>query len=84
MRRIAAGSAASGEPWLSLFSSEDVEALLRAHGYDTIEDYDYDAIRSVYMGGDGSGPGPWPWSRIVRATVTGRLARSGPLAARVA
>ena len=73
MRRIAAGSAASGEPWVSLFSPEDIEALLRAHGYDNIEDYDHDAIRSVYMGGDGSGPGPWPWTRIVRATVTGRL-----------
>jgi methyltransferase (TIGR00027 family) len=73
MRRIAAGSAASGEPWVSLFSREDIEALLRADGYDNIEDYDQDAIRLVYMGGDGSGPGPWPWTRIVRATVTGRL-----------
>jgi methyltransferase (TIGR00027 family) len=73
MRRIAAGWAVSGEPWLSLFSPEDIEALLRAHGYDHIEDYDHDAIRSVYMGGSVSGPGPWPWTRIVRATVTGRL-----------
>jgi methyltransferase (TIGR00027 family) len=73
-RGIAAGFAASGEPWVSLFSADDIESLLRAHGYDNIEDYDHDAIRSLYMGGYRSGPpGPIPWLRVVRATVAGQL-----------
>jgi methyltransferase (TIGR00027 family) len=71
-RAVAAQMAASGEPWVSFFSPEDIEALLRAHGYDSIEDYDHNALRSVYMGGHGAGPGPLPELRIVRATVTGR------------
>jgi methyltransferase (TIGR00027 family) len=73
-RAAVVGTAAAGEPNLSFFSPEDIETLLRAHGYDNIEDYDHDAIRSAYMGGHRSGPpGPWPWLRLVRAAVTGRL-----------
>jgi methyltransferase (TIGR00027 family) len=73
-RAVAAGFAASGEPWVSRFSPGEIEALLGSHGYDNIEDFDHSAIRAVYMGGDGSGPpGPIPWERVVRASVTGRL-----------
>jgi hypothetical protein len=74
LRSVAAGLAASGEPWVSFFSPEEIETLMRAHGYDNIEHFDHDTLRSLYMGGYGSGPpGPWPWIRIVRATVTGLL-----------
>jgi methyltransferase (TIGR00027 family) len=55
-RSAVARGAACGEPWVSLFSPEEIEALLRAHGYDNIEDFDHDAIRSAYMGGQGSVP----------------------------
>jgi methyltransferase (TIGR00027 family) len=74
LRAVAAGLAASGEVWVSFFSAEEIETLLRTHGYEDIEHFDHDTIRSLYMGGYRPGPpGPWPWMRIVRATVTGRL-----------
>jgi methyltransferase (TIGR00027 family) len=71
-RAVAAGFAASGEPWISRFSPGEIEALLGAHGYDNIEDFDHRAIRARYMDGHGSGlPGPIPWERVVRASVIG-------------
>jgi methyltransferase (TIGR00027 family) len=73
-RAVAAGFAASGEPWVSSFSPGEIETLLGAHGYENIEDFDHDMIRAAYLGGDGSGPpGPIPWERVVRASVKGRL-----------
>jgi methyltransferase (TIGR00027 family) len=75
LRGVAVFVAASGEPWVSSFSPEEIATLLRAHGYANVEDFDHSAIRALYMGGLGSGPpGPIPWTRVVRATVTGRLA----------
>jgi methyltransferase (TIGR00027 family) len=73
MRGTAAFVAASGEPWLNLFSPDEVEALLLVHGYDTVEHLDHDAVRSIYMGGCPPGPpGPVPWTRVVRALVAER------------
>jgi methyltransferase (TIGR00027 family) len=72
-RAVAAGFAASGEPWVSSFSPAEVETLLSGHGYGNIEDFDHDMIRAAYMGSVGSGlPGPIPWVRVVRASVIGR------------
>ena len=73
MRGIAAVVGAIGEPWRSLFTPQEVEVLLRAHGYDAVEHLDDDAVRSTYMGGHPPGlPGPHPWQRIGRATVARR------------
>jgi methyltransferase (TIGR00027 family) len=73
MRGIAAVVATIGEPWRSLFTPEEVEVLLRAHGYGAAEHLDHDAVRSTYMGGHPPGPpGPHPWQRFVRATVARR------------
>ena len=72
MRGIAAVVATTGEPWVSLFTPQEVEALLRAHGYDDVEHLDHDTVRSTYMSGHPPGPpGPHPWQRLVRATVPG-------------
>ncbi len=73
MRGIAAVVATTGEPWVSLFTPQEVEALLRAHGYDDVEHLDHDTVRSTYMSGHPPGPpGPHPWQRLVRATVSRR------------
>jgi methyltransferase (TIGR00027 family) len=70
MRGTAAFVAACGEPFVNYFSPDEVEALLRAQGYDTIEHLDHDTVRSIYMGGHPPGPpGPAPWVRVVRAVV---------------
>jgi methyltransferase (TIGR00027 family) len=70
MRGTAAFVAASGEPFINFFTPDEVEALLRAQGYDAIEHLDHDAVRSIYMGDHPPGPpGPVPWVRVVRAVV---------------
>jgi len=72
-RSIAAFVAASGEPFISLFTPEEIEAFLRAHGYHSIEHLDHDAARTAYMPGHPPGPpGPLPWYRFVRAIVSAK------------
>ena len=71
-RNIAAFVAASGEPYISLFTPEEIEALLRAHGYHAIKHLDHEAARAAYIPGHPPGPpGPLPWYQVVRATVSG-------------
>src|SRR5262249_20761687 len=72
-RSIAAFAAASGEPFINLFTPEEISALLRAHGYDAIEHLDHNAARTAFMPGHPPGPpGPLPWYQVVRATVASK------------
>ena len=66
-RNIAAFVAASGEPYISLFTPEEIKALLRAHGYHAIKHLDHEAARAAYIPRHPPGPsGPLPWYRVVR------------------
>jgi methyltransferase (TIGR00027 family) len=72
-RGVAAFVAASGEPYITFFTPEETEALLRAHGYHAIENLDHVAARTTYMPGHPSGPpGPLPWYQVVRAVVSAK------------
>jgi methyltransferase (TIGR00027 family) len=72
-RGVAAFVAASGEPYISFFTPEEIEGRLRAHGYHAIEHLDHKAARMAFMPGHPPGPpGPLPWYQVVRATVSAK------------
>jgi methyltransferase (TIGR00027 family) len=50
-RRMAARVAAAGEPWKTFFDPATLLALLRDHGFQTVEDYDGDALNRRFFAG---------------------------------
>ena len=63
MRSIAAGF---GEPFVTLFTRDEIDALLREHGFDEMEHVGRDEARARYFGGhqDVEIAGAKPWSAL--------------------
>jgi methyltransferase (TIGR00027 family) len=60
----------AGEPMISFFTAEDVETLLRSHGFRDVEHLDHAGIRERYMHRQTErAPGPVPFFATVMARV---------------
>ena len=73
MRAIAAGF---GEPFVTLFTSDEVDALLREHGFGEMEHVGREEARAKYFDGDHgveiAGPRPWSAPRFDRRNADPR------------
>jgi len=62
--------ATAGEPMISFFTADEIETLLRRHGYRHVEHLDHTAIRERYMRQQTNlAPGPVPFFASVMAHV---------------
>jgi len=68
---VAAGAAALGEPWLSLFDPRDLSSMLRAKGFGTVEDLGLADISDRFYGILKQGISIGPGAHVVRAQRTG-------------
>jgi methyltransferase (TIGR00027 family) len=68
---VAARAAALGEPWLSLFDPPDLSGMLRARGFETIEDLGLADISDRFYGILKQGISIGPGAHVVRAERSG-------------